>query len=331
MAWIKSHQEIERHAKLYELRSKLNWSKNETIGFLHRFWWMVLEASENGDVTKLSPEFVAEQLSMKVEQIRAALDAMVNTGWIDQCEGDILVIHDWLDHAGKYLRESKCRSDKKKWEKIESFHKSLNINVMRLHDKCDARLDKIRLDKRKEKQEKENDLCVDSPDPETPKPPAVDPDDGAGLIPECYQAMEGAFSPNAKPVLEAWAESKAAAGLPATTDKNEKNGAALLAGMIDAGEITLAAVKPAMREFLKRKNEDPRKYNSWSLKGFANSFSSFQKPTVQKPQAQTGKIIDVKCPFCKGEFTTLTPSGWIECMRCKKGFEVEKNINGVPP
>lgn len=102
MAWIKSHLSLERHPKLVELRVKMRWSKNETVGFLHRLWWTVLEYSPQGEISALSAEVMSEMLTVDLETIRKVLAAMQDIGWIDEHEGK-LYIHDWWDYTGQYL------------------------------------------------------------------------------------------------------------------------------------------------------------------------------------------------------------------------------------
>ena len=104
----------------------MRWSKNETIGFLHRFWWTVLEVSPSGDITALSsPEVMAEMLDMPVEVVARALKAMENQdpklAFLERKAGRILV-HDWLEYAGRYLKDSRFRRSPEKYEEIERIH-----------------------------------------------------------------------------------------------------------------------------------------------------------------------------------------------------------------
>lgn len=104
----------------------MRWSKNETIGFLHRFWWTVLEVSPSGDITALSsPEVMGEMLDMPVTVVAQALKAMEHPDpkqtFLDR-KGGRLLVHDWLDFAGRYLSDSKFRRSPKKYAEIEALY-----------------------------------------------------------------------------------------------------------------------------------------------------------------------------------------------------------------
>lgn len=122
MAWIESHTSLEKHSKVIRLRAAMRWSKNETIGFLHRFWWTVLETTPSGDVTALSsPEVMGETLDMTAETAGRAFAAMLEIGWLRKT-GSRVLVHDWLDYASRYLNESKFKRDPKKMAEIKRIH-----------------------------------------------------------------------------------------------------------------------------------------------------------------------------------------------------------------
>ena len=50
MAWIESHQGLERHPKVLRLASDLGIPLDSALGRLHRFWWWVLEYALDGDL-----------------------------------------------------------------------------------------------------------------------------------------------------------------------------------------------------------------------------------------------------------------------------------------
>jgi len=129
MAWIESHQSLERHPKVAGFRKDMGWSKNETIGFLHRFWWLVLEVADSGDITKFSAEFVAEELDMSEDVMKKAFKSMEGR-WIDRIDG-MVIVHDWLEYAGKFLREYRYRRKLETWGKIVKLHNSLKILSMK--------------------------------------------------------------------------------------------------------------------------------------------------------------------------------------------------------
>lgn len=126
MAWLESHTELEKHHKVIRLRLAMRWSKNETIGFLHRFWWTVLEVSPSGDITALSsPEVMGEMLDMPATVMAQVLKVMEDPDpkqtFLDR-RGGRLLVHDWLDFAGRYLADSKFRRSPEKFAQIVSIH-----------------------------------------------------------------------------------------------------------------------------------------------------------------------------------------------------------------
>ena len=123
MAWIESHTSLEKHPKLIRLQTAMRWSRNETVGFLHRFWWMVLEVSPSGDVTALSsPEVMSETLNMKVDLVGEALEQMEKVGLLDRTGDGKLIVHGWLDYAGIYLSTSKFKRFPERMAEIRAVH-----------------------------------------------------------------------------------------------------------------------------------------------------------------------------------------------------------------
>lgn len=122
MAWIHSYTNLEKHHKLIRFRTAMRWSQNEAVGFLHRFWWLVLEVSPSGDITALAnPEVMAETLNMKLDVVKAALSGLEEEGFIDRKNGK-LIVHDWMEYAGRYLSDSLFRNHKGKLSEIKALH-----------------------------------------------------------------------------------------------------------------------------------------------------------------------------------------------------------------
>jgi hypothetical protein len=126
MAWIESHTSLDKHHKVVRLRVAMRWSKNETIGFLQRFWWTVLEVSPSGDITALSsPEVLSEMLDMQVDVMAKALGFMIHEDpklAFLEWKGGRLLVHDWLDYAGLYLSTSFYKRRPEKMAEIRALH-----------------------------------------------------------------------------------------------------------------------------------------------------------------------------------------------------------------
>lgn len=106
MAWIKSFAELEDHPKVINMQILLGVSRDETIGFLHRFWWRVLRSFPNGDVTGFSAGVVAEMLNLNPKSAQKRLDVMVAVGFLEKNDDGIFV-HDWWEYAGRYFETTK--------------------------------------------------------------------------------------------------------------------------------------------------------------------------------------------------------------------------------
>lgn len=117
MAWLKSDTNLERHDKLILFRRQLRWSKNEAVGFLHRFWWTVLQYAPTGDVAALSPVVIGEQLDMPADLVTRAINVMEDAEIaLLTRDGPHLLVTNWLEYAGGYLRDSLFRRHPEKWE-----------------------------------------------------------------------------------------------------------------------------------------------------------------------------------------------------------------------
>ncbi len=126
MAWLESHQTLERDTKLFLLRKALGWDKNQAVGFLHRFWWLVLEQAPNGDVSGLAAEMMAETLGMKADVVSQALELMASKeiGLLDRTTDGKLLVHEWPKYTGRYLRDSLWKRSPEKWLQMITMYGS---------------------------------------------------------------------------------------------------------------------------------------------------------------------------------------------------------------
>lgn len=134
MAWLESHQALDRHPKIVMLKARMRWSQNETIGFVHRLWWLVLEyAPTSGDLRALPPMVVGELLGMKESDVAKAIEHMVDVGLIDKGDEGSLFIHDWHEFGGKYQAKKDLAR-----QRVRKHRDSCNANV-RVTDALPAR------------------------------------------------------------------------------------------------------------------------------------------------------------------------------------------------
>src|SRR3990167_6728749 len=54
MAWIESHQGLEKNGKLLEFANTLGINRYQAIGHLHSLWWWALDNAEDGNLKRFS-------------------------------------------------------------------------------------------------------------------------------------------------------------------------------------------------------------------------------------------------------------------------------------
>ncbi len=118
MSWIESHQSLERHPKLLKFSALMGWSKNESIGILHRLWWWAIDYAEDGVLSKYQPAEIA--LALDVIDGDKFVSTLVECSFLDR-KKDILCIHDWWDFAGKFLT-IRYKHKPEKYKKIMNFY-----------------------------------------------------------------------------------------------------------------------------------------------------------------------------------------------------------------
>lgn len=111
MAWVEFHgARIKRLKKFSDFRRSLQWSVNEALGFLGSFWCEVMELCENGDISGWTPEYVCDLTGLSLSPERV-WNALVTNNWIDVTSDGRFLIHDWLDYAGRFLRNKYASSE----------------------------------------------------------------------------------------------------------------------------------------------------------------------------------------------------------------------------
>jgi hypothetical protein len=102
MAWIESHQELGTHPKLLKLARVLHVGKPCAIGYLHYLWWWAVDYAPEGDLSKFEALDIAIGGEWEGEP-EVFVEALVRCGFLDETEGNGLVIHDWESYAGKLI------------------------------------------------------------------------------------------------------------------------------------------------------------------------------------------------------------------------------------
>ena len=112
MAWIESHTGLIRHHKVEECSAALGIPPVQLVGHLTALWHSVLEQQEDGIITRWGDATIAKYAAWDKDP-HEFVSALKDGGWIDEvfpkgkrqedCDGKMLLIHDWIDYAGRYL------------------------------------------------------------------------------------------------------------------------------------------------------------------------------------------------------------------------------------
>lgn len=92
----------------------MGWELYETIGRLHCFWYWCLSFAPTGDLRKHNDALLAGSVGLAPKDGQRFVTSMVASGWIDRHDG-IFRVHDWLEYAGRYLKDSKFKRRPEKW------------------------------------------------------------------------------------------------------------------------------------------------------------------------------------------------------------------------
>lgn len=121
MAWLESHQQLERHPKTHSLMSIMGWSLDETIGKLHRFWWWCLDFAPTGDLRKFNDNVIGGSVGLSADMSVKFVRAMVEACWLDRGNG-VFRIHDWPHYAGRFLRDTRFKRQPERWKEVQSLY-----------------------------------------------------------------------------------------------------------------------------------------------------------------------------------------------------------------
>lgn len=113
MAWIEFHgAQIKRKSKFQSLRKDLRLPTLQALGFLASLWSEIIELADDGDITDWSPEYLCEVSGTNLDP-KKVWTALVTTGWLDVTTAGQVLVHDWIDYAGIYLRRKYSRNREK--------------------------------------------------------------------------------------------------------------------------------------------------------------------------------------------------------------------------
>jgi len=119
MAWIESHQNLEKHPKLFDLMAALGWSKAEAIGRLHLCWWWCVDHAPDGDLRGFHDGHLALAVELDSGDGKDFVSAMVKAGFFER--DPYFRVRNWWQYAGNYLRRRYNRKPAE-WRKVQAAY-----------------------------------------------------------------------------------------------------------------------------------------------------------------------------------------------------------------
>lgn len=131
MAWIESHQSLGRHPKTKAAARVLGISRVQLVGHLQYLWWWALDFAEDGDLSGIDPEDIAEEAMWEGDP-DAFIAGLVQTGFLTET----MHINDWDDYTGRLIaqRESNRQRQRRHREKRQQPEPAANTSPDRDSD-----------------------------------------------------------------------------------------------------------------------------------------------------------------------------------------------------
>ncbi len=122
MAWIEFHPtELKRKKKFCDLRLDLGWSVNSTLGFLGNLWTTTMELAESGEITDWTDAYLREVCDASDTQVEI-MELLLRHNFLEKTPENRVLVHDWLDYAGRYLTNKYASSNVQKLKQIWLLH-----------------------------------------------------------------------------------------------------------------------------------------------------------------------------------------------------------------
>ena len=92
-------------AKMTRLRRRLHLDHWQVVGLLEWLWYVTRKNHPDGAIGALSDEEISELIHCPDHIDPAELiNALVDEKWLDRHHEHRLVVHDWEDHAPRYIK-----------------------------------------------------------------------------------------------------------------------------------------------------------------------------------------------------------------------------------
>ena len=100
------------HRKTRRLASALQIPPCYALGVLESLWHVTAEQSPDGAIGRMSNQDIADEIFWDGDP-EILVQALISAGWIDECQQNRLVVHDWSAHCDQSVRRKLTRHDLK--------------------------------------------------------------------------------------------------------------------------------------------------------------------------------------------------------------------------
>lgn len=132
MAWIRSEQSLVGHPKTKRAARALGVPVPMMVGHLHCLWYWALDYAGDGSLEGFEAWEIAEAAGYEgePEQFIAALVNCGNdgAGFLEE-SGDMLVIHDWYDYAGRYIEQREANAERMRKKRAEDVQRTCSART----------------------------------------------------------------------------------------------------------------------------------------------------------------------------------------------------------
>lgn len=246
------------HPKTAMLANLLGIEKWGAVGVLNCLWEFACDYAPQGDIGKWTDEQIALGMGW-ARNSREFVQILLTSGWVDAHDDPEvrLVIHDWKDHAPKYIKDRLAKQ-------------GVRILV--------AKAREIRADSH---------INPTQPNPtNTPPTPSAPTEEAAPPVCVSLDSMEQGLDQGTMDarhnVREAWRRARKIRGLSTHLDANGMRGCASLAQALMSGEVTLDQIEKALLAFLVEQSQNAD-LQGWGFKGFAANLSRWLPKSPKDP------------------------------------------------
>jgi len=86
------------HPKFWDLGARLGMPRYRVLGILEGLWHFTGRFCPQGNIGKYPDDQIASWLGWE-NHVPALMEALIGSGWLDECVRYRLIVHDWAEHA----------------------------------------------------------------------------------------------------------------------------------------------------------------------------------------------------------------------------------------